>query len=377
MNGKRAVAAALAAAAMLLGCRAEPPAGPPAGPVTPPELYRATTEPPEPPVAHIVRRQYRIREGDVLEVMYHVRHLEDRAYQVKVGDVLDVRFPSHPKLNQRERVQPDGVVYLDLIGRAKVLGRTVEQVRQTLQEAYRKYLKDPVLTVSPLESNVKVRELKQAITTTSRGQSRLAPVTPDGTISLPFVVTLRAAGKTVEELHRDLNAAYAAVGLEEFEVTVSLHRVGPLRVYVLGEVRFPGLLPGRTGPMASVSTEMTLLQALAQAGGHIPARADLSKVMLVRRRHLPRPSAAIVNCFQLLQNRKRTREGRVSPDMSKHKYDIWLEDGDIVYVPPRRAAGRADDAGLVGNRSVPNTPGFAASAPDMPGGAADHAGPNP
>jgi len=51
-----------------------------------------------------------------------------------------------------------------------------------------------------------------------------------------------AGGKSIGELHRDLNAAYRDIGLDELEVTVNLQTIAPVRVYVLGEVRIPGAL---------------------------------------------------------------------------------------------------------------------------------------
>jgi polysaccharide export outer membrane protein len=342
-------AAALAAILLTVGC--EPAESDSAGPELPGEMLRDRYDTPEPPVAHIIRRAYRIREGDLLEVIYHVRHQErNEAYRIKIEDVISVRFPFDKSLNQVERVQSDGKLYLDLIGPVEVVGQTIRAVEQELRKRYGKYVKKPVVTVSFKESNVKIAELKKAITTAPRGQSRLVPVTPDGTISVPFVVSLRAAGKTIEQLHRDLNAAYESVGLDELEVTVNVQTVAPFTIYVLGEVRNPGAMETRE--------ELTLLQALAQAGGELPPRAELSRVLLVRRRHLPRPSAAVINCFQLLNNTHREGDGPVVADMASHKHDIWLEDGDLIYVPTTEIAKRADYVDYVWRRTIRNIGGF-------------------
>lgn len=334
-----------------VGC--EPASEPETGPVIPPEMLRQTWPTSETPVAHIVRRDYRIREGDSLEVIYHVRHQRNPAYRAKIQDVIAIRFPYKPTLNQVEQVQSDGYISLDLIGRMSVFDRTIREVEVELLKRYSKFIKSPVITVSFKESNVKIRELKEAIKTAPRGQGRLVPVTPDGTISVPFIVGIRAAGKTIEELHKDLNAAYTALGLEELEVTVNVQSVSPIRVYVLGEVRRPGALFAKQ--------EVSLLQAIAQAGSYVPPRAELSKVMLVRRRHLPVPSAAVVNVYQLLENRKRVDSGPVRPDMAKYKYDIWLEDGDIIYVPTTAIAKRADYIEYVWTRGIRAVGGFTSS----------------
>ena len=374
MNGKRRLGLCLATLVLSgLGCQNK--ATDPAKAGIPQVMVQDDYTTGEVPVSHIARRDYRIREGDVLEVIYHVRHIENLRYRIKIEDVVEIRFPFQKDLDQVERVQSDGYLYLDLVGKMQVLGKTIDDVKKELVKGYAKYLKDPEITVSFRESNVKIAELKKAITTSPRGQSRLVPVTPDGTISVPFIVSIRAAGKTIEELHKNLNNAYAAIMLEELEVTVNVQTVAPIRVYVLGEVRIPGMLLNKTGMIAIGSNELTLLGAIAQAGSYIPGRAELSKVMLVRKRHLARPAAAVVNCFQLLENRKRLGNGPVSADMSKFKYDIWLEDGDIIYVPTTEIAKRADYIDIVWNRSIRNVLGFTSSY--TVGDAVDWLGPNP
>ena len=332
-------------------------------PVLPEPFLREDWSAQEVPVAHIVRRDYRLREGDSLEIIYHVRHKRSESYKFQIEDLVVVRFPFNSSLNQIERVQSDGKLRLDLVGAVPVFERTIDEVQTELTKRYSNYIRNPILTVSLEEANKKIAELKQAIKTAPRGQSRLVPITPDGTIGLPFIVDIRAAGKTVGQLHKDLNKAYLAAGLEELEVTVNVQSVSPMRVYVLGEVKIPGTLLNRTG-MLVTSAEVTLLQAIAQSGSYIPTRAELSKVMLIRRRNLPRPQAVIINVYQLLENRERRNafSGPVVADSSKLLYDIWLEDGDIVYVPTSKIAKRADYIDYVWTRGIRAVGGFTSSA---------------
>jgi len=348
----------------------------------PQEFLKKKWQPQEVPAAHIVRRDYRLREGDSLEIIYHVRHQKEKTYKIQIQDKLFLRFPFNPSLNQVEEVQSDGMVYLDLVGPIPVLGKTVETVdgvkgvRQILTEEYSKFIKDPVLTVSFKESKIRINKLIEAIRTAPRGMSRLVPITPDGTISLPFIVTVRAAGLTVEELHKVLNDAYKAVDLSELEVTVNVQNVSPRRVYVLGEVRIPGALQDRTGAISSAG-DITLLQALAQSGSYIPARAELSRVALIRRRNLPRPQIAIINVRQLLENHTRAGDKPAVADSGKHRYDIWLEDGDIVYVPTSDIAKRADYIDYVWTRGIRAVGGFTSQASYSATDAVDWLGPNP
>jgi polysaccharide export outer membrane protein len=375
VNAKAAFILVAGTLALLAGC-AEPPAEPAAA--LPESFLKENHPPQEVPEAKIVRRDYRLRSGDSLEIIYHIRHFRNPSYRIKIQDVINLRFPFNPSLNQTETVQSDGTLHLDLVGAVYVFDRTIEEVKEELTERYGKYLKDPSITVSFDASNVKIAELKQSILTAPRGQSRLVPIGPDGRISLPFIVDILAAGKTIGQMHRDLNEAYRAIGLDELEVTVNVQSFAPVQVFVLGEVRIPGALLNRTGAVAS-NAQLTLLQAIAQAGGYLPGRAELSKVMLVRRNNLPRPEVAIINVFQLLENRNKAVNEPVTADSQVHRYDIWLEDGDFVYVPTTEIAKRADYIDLVWTRGIRAVGGFSTSANAnySASDAVDWLGPNP
>jgi polysaccharide export outer membrane protein len=340
--------AAAAVMMMILGC-SDPP--PPNTTKIPAQFLNKYWSPQEAPVARIIRRQYRLREGDSLEVIYHVRHQMNEIYKIKVQDIIILRFPYQRSLDQVEQVHSDGRLHLDLIGPVKAYGRTIDELHADIKQRYASFLKNPAVTVSFKESNVKIRELKEAIITSPRGQSRLVPITPDGTMSLPFIVNIRAAGRTASELHDALNRAYQDIGLSEIEVTVNVQSVAPLRVFVFGEVSKPGAVLNEPELSTSIS-EMSLLQAIAQSGGYRPGRAELSMVALMRRRHLAKPEIALVNVFQLLENREKACGKPVVADSSKYRYDIWLEDGDVIYVPTSEIAKRADYIDLVWTRGI-------------------------
>lgn len=346
----------------LAGCAEAPPVKADEVSGMPADFLRTDWGAQKVPVAHIVRRDYRLREGDSLEVIYHIRHFRTQEYRIKIQDVLEIRFPFNPELDQVQRVHSEGTLRLELIGEVKVFDRTIADVQKDLEQRYSAFLKNPQLTVSFKESNVNIAELKEAIKTAPRGQSRLVPIAPDGTIALPFVPSIQAAGLSLAELHAELNRAYAEARLPELEVTVNLQQAAPMQVYVLGEVRIPGTLLNRTGMVATTSNELTLLGAIAQAGGYIPMRAELSMVMLVRRRHLPQPQVAIVNCFQLLENRRKAKDGTVVAAADNMRYDVWLEDGDVIYVPTTEIARRADYIEYVWAKSIRNVGGFSSSA---------------
>ena len=87
--------------------------------------------------------------------------------------------------------------------------------------------------------------------------SRSVPVRPDGKISLPLLNDVQAAGLTPQQLADSIRD-----GLKKYmsdpEVTVIVTAVNSRKVYVLGEVTKPGVIPLLSG--------MTVLQALASSG---------------------------------------------------------------------------------------------------------------
>ncbi len=72
-------------------------------------------------------------------------------YAIQVGDVLNVSFFKTPDMDRDVTVGPDGEVYLPLVGRVKVVGRTVNDVTAEITEGYRKEMIDPQITVSVAE----------------------------------------------------------------------------------------------------------------------------------------------------------------------------------------------------------------------------------
>lgn len=305
------------------GCSEKPAPYIPTTPEVSP--YSAFTPDVAIPEKLMVRRDYRLNPGDQLEIIYHVKADADpdQPYKLQIEDVIDIRFPFNPELDQRQTVHSDGHVTLLLTGRVKAIGLTSEDLTKTLVQRYSRYLKDPAISVAFEESNVKIKELEKAITTAPRGQSRLVPIKPDGKISLPFIRDIMAAGKTIDELHTDLNAAYLKAKIEEIEVTVNVQTVSPQQIYVYGEVSRPGRL--------LLDHQSTLLQAVGAAGGIRPTGAR-NKVILVRRKNLPVPEGVVLD-FQAIMEAERKVGDQNIPDFSLLRYDICLADGDVIYVP--------------------------------------------
>ena len=70
------------------------------------------------------------------------------SYLVQPGDTLDVKFAKNPELNEQPTVQPDGRISMLYAPNLLVGGRSTEEARSMLDEAYAKELKEPGVSVN-------------------------------------------------------------------------------------------------------------------------------------------------------------------------------------------------------------------------------------
>lgn len=142
-------------------------------------------------------------------------------------------------------------------------------------------------------------------TPTAPENTRTVRVGPDGRISMPHVGQYMAADRSLYELQQTLSGAYSQI-LVRPVVEVSLRASGPLRVWVDGEVRTPGVY--------EMTGDMEALQAIIQAGGVLPS-GKLQNVALIRR------GPGNVRMMRVLDLRQRRGDA------------IPLRRGDIIFVP--------------------------------------------
>ena len=142
-------------------------------------------------------------------------------------------------------------------------------------------------------------------TPTASELTRTQRIGPDGRISLPLVGQIMAADRTIAEVEADASAACASQ-LRRPVVEVTLKTAGPIRVWVGGEVRTPGMI--------EMNGDLDAYQAIIQAGDFLPT-AKQGEVALIRR---GRGGVRMMRAADL-----RPRRGEV----------IALRRGDIIFVP--------------------------------------------
>jgi polysaccharide export outer membrane protein len=259
--------------------------------------------------------EYRLRVDDALQLIYRLTREESRGpYELEVGDQIHIEAADEPEIDRDLIVQPDGTIMLPLIGPVRAKRRTLVSVQNDLEQRYRRYLKEPRITVTPLKVNTRLEDLRDAVDARQGqgGQQLLLTVTPAGTISVPAIGTVTVQGMTLEELKREVDARYAAT-IPGIEVTVVLAERAPRFVYVLGEVATPGRFE-LVGPTS-------LMQALALAGSW-NVGANLRQVVVIRRADDWRMMATMVDIRGALYARRPCPAD-----------DIWLNDSDVVVVP--------------------------------------------
>ena len=72
----------------------------------------------------------------------------DSAYTVKPGDTLTVSVWKEPDLQGPVLVRPDGTFSVPLAGQMDARNKTVQELQQELTQKLKKYISDPVVTVS-------------------------------------------------------------------------------------------------------------------------------------------------------------------------------------------------------------------------------------
>lgn len=103
--------------------------------------------------------------------------------------------------------------------------------------------------------------------------AKTVQVAESGTINLPLVGDVQAAGVTAQELERTLKSKLGAKYLQNPQVTVFVREYNSQRVTVEGSVEKPGVYPYRG--------RVSLLELIATAGG-MREVADGSDVMIFR-----------------------------------------------------------------------------------------------
>jgi len=176
-------------------------------------------------------------------------------------------------------------------------------------------------------------------------------ILPDGTITLPVIGAVPAAGRTPDTLARELTARLTRFLINPI-VTVNLNTLRPILVNVAGQVQRPGPVQLRslttttisnTGSTVRASLEgsPTVSSALMEAGG-VTKDADIRQIVL--RRSLPDGNSSTIslNLWNAIVSEN-------APE------DLILQDGDSIFVPQLAVDDTIDRRLIASSSLAPST----------------------
>ncbi|MDD5712425.1 MAG: polysaccharide export protein [Smithellaceae bacterium] len=188
-----------------------------------------------------------------------------------------------------------------------------QQVEQKDSESKTSEAKPPepkVAEYKPEEYRIQVGDKLDVKFFYNQDLNTSASVRPDGRISLPLVGEMMVTGLTPSEITKVLIDRYQTK-ISRPEITVIVQSFTAPRIYVMGEVMIPGMLP--------LSAGLSLFQAVAARGG-FKETARPEQVIVIRRLPGKKPIAIAVNTEKIMDG----------TDMGQ---DILMIPQDIVYVP--------------------------------------------
>jgi polysaccharide export outer membrane protein len=263
-------------------------------------------------------RDYLISPGDELEIIYHVDVALQDEYRLAIGDQIRLEFYHYPHMDRTLDVRPDGKITVPYKGDILAAGLTPMELARRVNEAYSDFLKHSQSTVTLIRYGQRIRELKDAIKTAPRGQSRLAVVQPDGKIGLPLIPPIMVAGKSIDHAEREINRAYEKI-IPGMFTSASLLAANGNVFYIFGAVNKPGFYTLK-GPT-------TVLQGIAIAGGFAPS-AETANTLLITRDEENRAVGRLINQAEVIST------GNLATD-------TLLRQADVVFVPDTQISRQA------------------------------------
>ena len=143
---------------------------------------------------------------------------------------------------------------------------------------------------------------------TMAGNTQNSPyvVRPDGRVSFPLIGDVETTGKTVTQFREEITSRFSKYIIEP-QITVNVVKLGTTRVYVLGEIKRPGLY--------ELEKSHRVIDALAKAEG-FTEKAAKKNVFLVR--------AGSTEVEKLNVNNFLTK--------ADQKQNLVLNEGDCLYL---------------------------------------------
>ena len=217
-------------------------------------------------------------------------------YRIGAGDTLYITVWDHPELTspagpQQQTlangrlVRSDGTLFYPYVGELKVAGMTIEQLRKAISHKLAAYVESPQVDVNVIGYGSQLVTLKGAFIKTAPQQITAIPLTLDQALGTAQIDTTQAdlsdllLTRDGRDYHLNLDNTENRALTREIYLKPGDRLFLPYndrkQAYVLGEVTAPHALTFKI-------TDLTLTQALGQAGGLNQTTAKGKAVYVIR-----------------------------------------------------------------------------------------------
>jgi polysaccharide export outer membrane protein len=247
-----------------------------------------------------------------------------REYIIGPRDLLEIKVFELPEFDHTVRVSEDGSITLPLIGNVQIGGLTKDKAEKKLSELLEKYIKKAQVSIF-------IKEYQSSRVAIIGAVEKPGMYELVGRQTLLQMISQAGGFKdtAANEIYvlregQDGLAASISIDLEDLLINGNQNLNIPIQandvinvpvdklinVYVFGEVKQPGVL------QVKISNKITLLQAIAQAGG-LSENATKRGVTIKRRDKSGKEINLSVNLNDIIKGKKK---------------DIPLQEGDVVIV---------------------------------------------